>query len=135
MSVWGIGAYYKGSSPKDKTEEFIKKEAAFIGWSETDASALYRMFDSIKVGDIIYIKSFVPKHKQLRIKSIGIVTKTEKIKDASLGAGISVKWIKKFSPIIIDITPEIFRNNVFNNTIYEEYNEEIILRIVDCIIS
>ena len=131
MAVWGIGAYYKGSSAADKTAEFLKDGCVYIGWDETEASALYRMFDSIKLGDIIYIKSFVPKTKQLHIKAIGIVTNTEKEKSNSLGTGISVRWKQGFIPITLTVTPQIYRNNVFNNTLFEEFNEEIIRSIVD----
>lgn len=135
MAVWGIGAYYKGSIPADKTAEFLKDGYAYIGWDETEASALYQMFDSIKFGDIIYIKSFVPRTKQLHIKAIGIVINTVKKRSKSLGTGISVRWKKDFTPIIINITPQIFRNNVFNNTLYEEFNEEIIRSLIDALIK
>lgn len=130
MAVWGIGAYYKNANPSDKTAEFVNDGRAYIGWDETEASALYRMFDSIKAGDLIYIKSFVPRTKQLHIKAIGIVTSTEKEKSRSLGTGISVRWKEGFVPNIISVTPEIFRNNVFNNTLYEEFNEKIVQRLV-----
>jgi hypothetical protein len=55
------------------------------------------MFDSIKIGDIVYIKSFVPKTKQLHIKAIGIVTSTEKKTSNSLGIGIPVQWKQNFT--------------------------------------
>lgn len=129
MAVWGIGAYYKGANPSDKTAEFLNDGCAYIGWDETEASALYRMFDSIKIGDIVYIKSFVPKTKHLHIKAIGIVTSTEKKTSNSLGTGIPVQWKQNFTPIIISVTPQIFRNNVFNNTLFEEFNGEIIRKI------
>lgn len=130
MAVWGIGAYYKGSSSADKTTEFLNDGCAYIGWDETEASALYRMFDSIKFGDIIYIKSFVLRSKQLHIKAIGIVTSTEKKTSKSLGTGIPVQWKQNFIPITISVTPQIFRNNVFNNTLFEEFNGEIIRKII-----
>ncbi len=135
MAVWGIGAYYKGLSPADKTAEFLNDGCAYIGWDETDASALYRMFDSIKIGDIIYVKSFVPKTKKLHIKAIGIVTSTDKKKSHSLGTGISVKWKADFMPITIAVTPQIFRNNVFNNTLFEEFNGDIICKIIEEIMA
>lgn len=131
MAVWGIGAYYRNSSPVDKTTEFLNDGCAYIGWDETEASALYRMFDSIKIGDIMYIKSFVPKTKQLHIKAIGIVINTEKKTSDHLGTGISVQWKQNFLPFTISITPQIYRNNVFNNTLFEEFNKEIIYKIVD----
>ena len=131
MAVWGIGAYYKSANPPDKTTEFLNSGYAYIGWDETEASVLYRMFDSIKIGDIMYIKSFVPKTKQLHIKAIGIVINTEKKTSDLLGTGISVQWKQNFLPFTVSVTPQIYRNNVFNNTLFEEFNKEIICKIVD----
>ena len=131
MAVWGIGAYYKCSSPKDKTKYFLKDGCAYIGWNEPDAPALYRMFDSIKAGDLIYIKSFAPKTKQLLIKAVGIVKDTKKEASDSLGTGISVRWKQCFTPITVNVTPQIYRNNVFNNTLYEEFNDNIIKDVID----
>ena len=93
------------------------------------------MFDSIKIGDIIYIKSFVPKTNQLHIKAIGIVINTEKKRSDYLGTGISVKWKQNFLPFTISVTPQIYRNNVFNNTLFEEFNREIISKIVNEILG
>ena len=135
MAVWGIGAYYKGSVPADKTTEFLKEGYAYIGWDENEASALYRMFDSIKLGDIVYIKSFVPRTKQLHIKAIGIVVDTQKKESNSLGTGLHVQWKKDFAPFTMEITPQIFRNNVFNNTLFEEFNKEIICKLIDALIE
>lgn len=135
MAVWGIGAYYKSSSPEDKTKDFLNDSCAYIGWNETEAPALYRMFDSIKVGDLIYIKSFVPKEKQLHIKAVGIVINTEKKTSSLLGTGISVRWKQEFKPITITVTAKIYRNNVFNNTLFEEFNKVIIQRLVDELIK
>lgn len=135
MAVWGIGAYYKGSNPADKTDMFISDGLAYIGWDEMDASALFCMFDSVKLGDIVYIKSFAPRLKKLHIKAIGIVEDTRKYKSHNLGTGIRVKWKLNFKPVIIDVTPEIYRNNVFNNTLYEEFNSSIIQLLVDELIK
>ena len=135
MAVWGIGAYYKNASPSDKTSEFVNDGRAYIGWDETEASALYRMFDSIKAGDLIYIKSFVLRTKQLHIKAIGIVINTAKKKSNLLGTGICVRWKQNFTPIAITVTPQIYRNNVFNNTLFEEFNDVIIQRLADELIK
>ena len=132
MAVWGFGAYYNGSKVKNKEQDFVSKGYAFVGWDEKDAPALYRMLDSIKAGDIVYIKAFVPKSKKLTIKAVGIVTDTHKKIDKDLGTGIKVKWKKEgFEPFTKDITDEMYRNNVFNNTLYEEYNEKIINTLID----
>ena len=93
------------------------------------------MFDSIKVGDLIYIKSFVPKTQQIKIKAIGIVTSTDKKNSSSLGTGIPVRWKQNFSPITIKVTPQIYRNNVFSNTLFEEFNEAVIQRLIDELIE
>ena len=133
MAVWGIGAYYSGSDPSDKSEEYINSGKAFIGWNKSDAPALHKMFDSIKSGDIIYIKSFTPRKKQLFVKAVGIITNTEKINNY-LGVGISVKWKNDFVPYKINITSDVLRNNVYNNTLYEEFNESIIDELIDQIL-
>lgn len=135
MAVWGIGAYYKNASPQDKTNDFLSEGCAYIGWDETEASALYRMFDSLKNGDIIYIKAFVPRSKKLKIKAVGIVKDVQKRTSHTLGTGICVIWKRNFNPITIDITPEIYRNNVFNNTLFEEFNSDIIELLIDELIK
>ena len=133
MAVWGIGAYYKGSEKADKTDDFLLKEKAYLGWSETEAPALHRMFDSIKAGDIIYIKSFALSTRKMIIKAVGLVTDTKKELD-SLGIGICVKWKEDFSEITVEVSEDIYRNNVFNNTLYEEYNPKIIKEIIKSIL-
>ncbi len=136
MSVWGFGAYYIGEPLPDKSQEFLDNEYVYIGWSKEQAPALHQMLRAIKVGDIIYIKKFMIKTKQLHVKAVGIVTDNDCIISGGLGTGIKVKWSKKYNPIApIYITPEIYRNNVFNNSIYEEYNEEIINKLVDAIME
>ena len=131
MSVWGIGSYYKGSKPKDVTSNFLANGYAYIGWSKNDAPSIYQMFDSIKLGDIIYIKSYARKYKSLNIKAVGIVTDTNKFQNSNLGTGISVKWNINFKPFSIPLTAEIYKNNVFNNTLYEEFNQDIIQKLIN----
>lgn len=58
------------------------------------------------------------------IKAIGIVY-DDQLKDLDFGNGISVKWLWPEDGIgqeKIAITSEMYKNNVFNNTLYEEYN-------------
>lgn len=40
MAVWGIGAYYKGSSPEDKTKDFLNDSCVYISWNETKVPIL-----------------------------------------------------------------------------------------------
>ncbi|MDY5940714.1 MAG: hypothetical protein SPJ23_03565 [Eubacteriales bacterium] len=127
MSVWGIGAFYDF----DVSEKFISQGCACIGWNKADAPSLYQMLTSVKIGDIIYLKSFLPKKKQLIIKAVGIVIDNRI--DGNIfetGNGIRVKWKALDTPIKVDITEKIYKNNVFNNTLYEEYNPEILEKVI-----
>ncbi len=134
MAIWGIGAFYNSAEPADKTEEFINNDCACIGWNNDEAPALHLMLNSIKLGDIMYIKSFIPKTKQLNIKAVGIVNDTMKKPYENLGTGVSVIWKEDFEPFTIAIDNAMYKNNVFNNTLYEEYNLEIINKIIDTFI-
>lgn len=49
------------------------------------------------------------------------------------GNGIRVKWKALNNPIVIDITKKVYKNNVFNNTLYEEYNPEILEEVISAI--
>ncbi|MGZ0879606.1 hypothetical protein ACWZQY_026945 [Priestia megaterium] len=70
--------------------------------------------------------------KELRVKAVGIVINDEREKDA-LGEGVTVKWLWDCgnTPEIIKITDAVYKNNVFNNTLYEEYNFNIQKRILE----
>ena len=59
-----------------------------------------------------------------------IATKT----GTGLGTGIGVKWKKNFTPISVVLNDETFRNNVYNNTLYEEFDLDIINRIINALI-
>lgn len=135
MAVWGIGAYYSNSEPADKTEAFIDNKCACIGWNKNDAPSLHFMFDSIKSGDIVYIKSFTPKTKELHIKAIGIVNDTTKNHYNNLGTGVRVIWKENFQPFSITVDDKMYKNNVFNNTLFEEFNTSIIEKIINSIID
>ena len=87
-------------------------------------------FTPLRQGILFISSLFVPRTKQLHIKAIGVVTGTEKRRSDSLGTGIPVQWKQNFTPITISVTPQIFKNNVFSNTLFEELNEEIIRKIV-----
>lgn len=100
MAVWGIGAYYNDSKVKDKAQDFLRNNFAYIGWKEPEAPAIYQMLRSIKVGDMIYIKSFSPKTKTLHIKALGIVIDNKLQYSEDLGTGVAVKWKDEFTEVI-----------------------------------
>jgi hypothetical protein len=127
MAVYGIGAAYGGK--RDKTGDFLKNQCACIGWDEDEAPSLHKMLSKIKISDFIYIKSMSISTKQLIVKAVGIVVDDIIEDKGNLGKGITVHWIwqgKKEIPI----TNEMYKNNVFNNTLYEEYLPNIQREIV-----
>lgn len=135
MAVWGIGAFYSNAEPMDKTEAFLENKCACIGWNKENAPSLHFMFNTIKPGDIIYIKSFVPKTKQLNIKAVGIVNDTAEKSYDDLGTGVSVTWKNDFSPFSITVNDAMYKNNVYNNTLYEEYDISVINKIIKTFIN
>ncbi|QJX81285.1 hypothetical protein [Priestia megaterium] len=130
MAVYGIGSMYGRNI--ERKSEFLASHCACIGWKKEEAPALHQMLGKIKVGDFIYIKSFAVIKKELRVKAVGIVISDEREKD-NLGEGVIVKWLWdcRDTPAVIDITDEVYKNNVFNNTLYEEYNSSIQKRILE----
>lgn len=142
MAVYGAGAYYD----EDVSKDFICKECFCIGYEKEDASALYEMLRRVKIGDLVYIKSFNQGKKgesgRLYIKAIGFVV-GQNIKPFTftngkdMGFGRKVKWIKDLSNrddwIEIDLHSEDRVNNVYANTLYEEYSARIINYIIDII--
>lgn len=142
MSVYGAGAYYDCDVAKD----FLSKNCFCIGYEKEVASSLYEMLRRIKIGDMVYIKSFNQGKKgesgRLYIKAIGFVVgqniKPFYFPDGSdMGFGRKVKWVKDFSDreewIEIDLNPEDRVNNVYANTLYEEYSSRIINYLIDII--
>lgn len=115
--MWGIGAYWSGVEPPDRSKDFIDKHYAEIGWSKDDAPALYEQFVRIEPGDIIYIKS-KPPGKRLYIKAIG------RVLEKPDGAKVNVEWIID-NRIEHDLTSVESRYNVYSLTLYEEMNATI----------
>lgn len=131
MAIWGIGANYNepDGGKRDVLRAFLSSDRAYIGYSPAQAPSLYRMLGTIKAGDIIYVKSFWAK--KVNIKALGIVTDPTAIKTADMGTGIAVKWKKDFKAISFDIDAPGGKNNVYSNTLYEEFNPEIANLLID----
>ena len=126
MAIFGIGAYH---NDEDVSGDFIENQVACIGWSIDDAPSLHHMLGTLKIGDLIYIKS-APIGK-LRIKAVGIIINNEIKTVDKLGKGLTVNWtwrgVEKF-----DISDKY---NVRNNSLYEEFNSEIQKFVIEKIIS
>src|SRR4051812_30035245 len=68
MAMFGIGAHYKGTG--DVSQEFIDGNLIACGWPVSDAPDLHQFFKSLSVGDIVYLKSYVPKKTREIVFSI-----------------------------------------------------------------
>lgn len=136
MAVYGIGAYYDDT---DVSCHFIDKECACIGYDESDASSLYEMLRRIKKGDIIYLKSYSIKGSVVVIKAIGYVIGRDIEKfyfpnNTRMGLGRKVLWKRVYESnpewIKVALPQEDLKNNVYNNTLYEEYSDTILNKVL-----
>ena len=122
MAIFAIGAYYE----TDVSQEFIARSLVGVGWSSAEAPELHEYVKSLKVGDIIYIKSAPPSSPDIHVKGIGIVRDNEildAISTANLvSAGRNVLWLHTW---LFSITKPTERNNVRLNTIYEELHPDV----------
>lgn len=141
MAVYGIGSNYKSDPPTDMTMTFIDNNCACIGYSYEEAVSSYEMFKRAKIGDFIYIKSHSPvKNEEIAIKAIGVIVgsdlETKYTKDnKKIGIGKTVKWIKNYTKDKkkVKLTSSDIKNNVYNNTIYEEYSINVINKIIELV--
>lgn len=136
MAVYGIGATFE---KKDVFDFFIKDKVAFLSWTDKDAPELHKLFRHVKIGDILYIKSYNPT-TGLTIKAIGIV-KDNAINEAN-NNNISVGWIwigkkdtEKVEDQFIVLEPNMDKYNVRNIAIYEEFNEVVLAKVLDKIFA
>jgi predicted Mrr-cat superfamily restriction endonuclease len=113
------------------SDDFIKGNFAGPGWSENDAPELHQFIRSLKVGDVVYIKSNPANSPNITIKAIGIITNDEILskKDNQLiGAARNIRWIRTDS---FAIKKPKEKNNVRLNTMYEEFHPAIQSEIIE----
>lgn len=129
MAIYGVGAYYDG---EDVTEEFIEDNIIGTGWRIIDAPELHAYFFSLRVGDIVYIKSAFGG-SDITVKGIGVVIDNQILSLANhelTEIGRNVRWLN-IEHFTIPRPSE--KNNVRSNTIYEEFHQlvqqEIIRRL------
>ncbi len=138
MRIWGIGAKW---GDKNMYGVFAGKESqgyAAIGWSPDEAPDLDKMFHSIREGDAIYIKRFLPNGRRLFIIAIGIVTKSAHIDHAVIHQlynsdengqrsiiSVDWRWLNN-EPDELTLNDLRTKNNVYSNTLYEEYHPAIL---------
>ena len=135
MAIFGIGASYGDT---DMAQNFINDGVVGVGWDETDAPEIKQFLSTLKVGDIVYIKSYPPNSKDFVIKGIGFVEKSKleddnsRFSESKFSFARYVRWIIKKE---ISIPKPKEKNNVRLNTMYEEFHPEIQKIILDCIID
>ncbi|HHT00697.1 MAG TPA: hypothetical protein ENK73_07565 [Thiomicrospira sp.] len=125
MAIFAVGAYYD----EDVSDDFIKNNIAGPGWSKLDAPELHQFVNSLKVGDIVYIKSASPSSKDIIVKAIGVVADDVLVTSSSVvSVGRNIKWL-----ITQDfrIPKPKEKNNVRLNTMYEEFHPEVQRGILD----
>ncbi len=123
MAIYGVGAYYD----RDVSVDFINQNIIGVGWSDQDAPELREYFTSLKVGDIIYIKSAFGGN-DITVKGIGIITDHVIIRNNGLvSTGRNVKWLSN-EKFIIPRPKE--KNNVRSNTVYEEFHPLVLKEII-----
>lgn len=129
MAVWGIGASWDG---RDVSKEFVGYKTASIGYDEENKSTYHKMIrESVKIGDLIFIKAKHNENGKMRIKAIGVVIDNNLCKDNGFEGqdGIKVYYIKNLTdnPIVIDSPPEYGSTH----TLYKEEKATVVQQIVN----
>jgi hypothetical protein len=128
MAVFGVGAYYD----RDVSSDFITNEVVGVGWDDNDAPELREYFQSLKVGDIVYIKAAFGGN-DITVKGIGIIKDNVILRNTGLvSTGRNVKWLYT-NKFVIKRPQE--KNNVRSNTVYEEFHPMVLNEIISKINS
>ena len=69
MAIFGIGAFYE----EDVSQDFIKANLVSVGHGVKDAPELHQFMRTLKVGDVVYIKSFPPGSTEIIVRGIGVI--------------------------------------------------------------
>ena len=129
MAIFGIGAFYK----KDASQAFIEANLVGIGHSVEEAPELHQFMRALKVGDVVYIKSFPPRSPELFIRGIGVIKDDEEVRDRGIregrvSCGRNVKWVDTQE---FRIPKPVEANNVRRNSLYEEFHPEVQRKILE----
>jgi hypothetical protein len=143
LAIFGVGSKWK---KKELKADFFSEEKFILGWNEDSAKDLYSFVASLKVGDILYIKANAPGSRRIRVKGVGIVTKSliDCITDGDYGSlsiseweslFVKVAWIHKKEFLITIPNEEGRLTNIRAATIYEEYLPIVQRQVIDKIIG
>jgi len=124
MAIYGIGSHF--GSIGNVAGKFIADGLAGSNWDVVDAPDIHQIIISLKVGDIIFIKSCSASSKSIYVRAIGFIKDVEiltvkKIPYIEIGRNVLWKYTEKEFPIP---KPD-GKNNVRSNTIYQEFHPDV----------
>ena len=143
MAIFGAGSKWDEEELKN---DFFQNDKFIIGWNENSAKDLYEAVSLLKVGDIVYLKGNRPGSRDIRVKGIGLVTKSfiQCLQSGEYGTSdisnwssffIKIKWICQDEFKITIPENEGRLTNIRAATFYEEYLPYVQELIIDKIIS
>lgn len=143
MAIFGVGSKWEDEELKD---QFFSEGKFILGWNEASAKDLYAFVASLKVGDILYIKANAPGSRSIRVKGVGIVTRSliGCTNEVEFGASsisdwqslfVRVAWVHKDEFVVTIPENEGKLTNIRAATIYEEYlpfvQEAILAKVIN----
>lgn len=133
MAIWGMGSHFGGS--ENQIDSFLNENFVCLGYTKKTAPDLIDMMKEIKIGDIIFIKSFKIGSNLMHINAIGIVTEEFKCSNSHKGYEncdneIGVKWFvkEKLETVLVDDKYKQRKTSLFL-----EYNKDVQKIIVNAI--
>lgn len=130
MAVWGIGSCFE--ERKEQLDNFINGEFVCLGWRREEKPEYFKMLEEIKLGDIIYVKSYFIPTEPMTVKAICVVTETLRNSNSHNGYEqcdneIGVKWLST------NLNKKIPIDSMFKerkSSIFKESNSAIIRDIL-----
>lgn len=128
MAIFGVGSNWN----EEEKDRFFSEGKFILGWNEENAKDLYAFVAALKVGDILYIKANRPGSRKIRVKGVGIVSKSlmgcmtsgefqsSDISDWE-SLFVRVAWVHKEEFRVTIPEDEGRLTNIRAATIYEEY--------------
>jgi len=129
MAIYGAGSKWNEDEMK---ETFFEQGRFILGWNDQNAKDLYEAITTLKVGDIIYLKSNAPGSRNVRVKGIGVVSKSfiQNITDGDYrnvaledwdSLFVTVNWIRREEFRIVIPEEEGKLTNIRAASFYEEF--------------
>ncbi|WP_374944967.1 hypothetical protein [Sphingomonas sp.] len=133
MSIIGIGAMYGGT--QDVSADFVERGVAAIGFEPVNAPFTHSQMATLKVGDMIFIKSY-PPHLGLYIKAVGVVIDAVIKPIEGLGYGVDVRWAWHDinNPVVLGKMDDR-GDHVRRGTFYEEVGPAVQAVVIDLLLG